>query len=109
MTKRKNGIDEKTLTKMQIRKLNALRRSVGERIGEDAFQRWYETQRRPEEDADHNVAVITRALSRVRNQLKFPRGGGYIVRQGKGRVVVEPAAIRKSAGMKRRRTAKPAA
>ena len=30
-------IDEGTLTKMQLRKLNALRRSVGQDIGERAF------------------------------------------------------------------------
>ena len=94
---------------MQARKLKALRRSVGYKIGEDAFRKWYKKQEQPAYDADHNVAVIERALSRVRGQLRFPRGAGYVVRQGKGRVIVEPATIRKPASMRKRRTAKPVA
>ncbi len=34
------GIDEKTLTKGQARKLNALRRSVGDELGEEVFAKW---------------------------------------------------------------------
>ena len=36
-------IDEEKLTKGEIRKLNALRKSIGENIGEEAFMKWYET------------------------------------------------------------------
>jgi hypothetical protein len=35
-------IDHSTLTKGQIRKLNALRKSVGDGIAEDAFGKWIE-------------------------------------------------------------------
>lgn len=34
------NIDERALTKGQLRKLNALRKSVGEDIGERAFAEW---------------------------------------------------------------------
>ena len=37
------NIDQSTLTKGQIRKLNALRKSVGDDIAEDAFGKWMET------------------------------------------------------------------
>ena len=33
-------IDQSILTKGQIRKLNALRKSVGDNIAEDAFGKW---------------------------------------------------------------------
>ena len=33
-------IDHSTLTKGQVRKLNALRKSVGDDIAEDAFGKW---------------------------------------------------------------------
>ena len=35
-----SGIDESTLTKGQRRKLNALRKSVGDEIGERTFAEW---------------------------------------------------------------------
>ena len=37
------SIDQSTLTKGQIRKLNALRKSVGDDIAEDAFGKWMKT------------------------------------------------------------------
>ena len=37
-------IDQSTLTKGQIRKLNALRKSVGDKIAEDAFGKWMTAQ-----------------------------------------------------------------
>ena len=37
-------IDEKALTKGQHRKLNALRKSVGDKIGDVAFSEWLKTQ-----------------------------------------------------------------
>jgi hypothetical protein len=44
-------IDEKALTKGQLRKLNALRESVGQQIGDTAFSIWLMMQQR-EEDVD---------------------------------------------------------
>ncbi len=37
-------IDQSTLTKGQIRKLNALRKSIGDEIAEDAFGKWMMNQ-----------------------------------------------------------------
>ena len=37
-------IAQSTLTKGQIRKLNALRKSVGDNIAEDAFGKWMKSQ-----------------------------------------------------------------
>ena len=84
-------IDEGALNKGQIRKLNALRKSVGIDIGERAFADWLATQsaQAPE---DRNAAQVADALwPLIENKsLKIPRGG-YIVRRGRGRIVVEPA------------------
>ncbi len=44
-------IDEKALTKGQLRKLNALRESVGQQIGDTSFSIWLMMQQR-EEDVD---------------------------------------------------------
>ena len=38
------AINEKKLTKGQLRKLNALRKSVGYKIGEQAFTEWLKQQ-----------------------------------------------------------------
>ena len=102
MPKQKRLIDERRLTKMQIRKLNALRKSVGSKIGEEAFLKWFETQEQPVDGIDHNIEVIAKAVSRIRSQLRFQRGCAYILRQGKGRVIVEAAAIRNPAAKRRK-------
>lgn len=84
-------LDEKALTKGELRKLNALRKSVGEDIGEKAFMEWLRNQ--PMEEAareDKNAALIADTLMPLiqQNKLRIPRGG-YIVRRGRGRVIVE--------------------
>ena len=38
------SIDHSTLTKGQVRKLNALRKSVGDDIADAAFTKWMKTQ-----------------------------------------------------------------
>ena len=38
------SIDQSTLNKGQIRKLNALRKSVGDNIADVAFGKWMKTQ-----------------------------------------------------------------
>ena len=84
-------IDESALTKGQLRKLRALRKSVGADIGDRAFADWRAAQAAPASD-DARAARIAGALwPLVENgSLKIPRGG-YIVRRGRGRIVVEPA------------------
>lgn len=87
------SINEKELTKGQLRKLNALRKSVGQDIGERAFVDWLNSQ--PADAGSQPDPVAERVADTLwalvdKENLTFPRGG-YIVRRGRGRVVVEPA------------------
>ena len=85
-------IDENALTKGQRRKLNALRKSVGTEIGEQAFAAWLASQPEAVAKADANAALIVDTLWPLVQQgaLAIPRGG-YLLRRGRGRIVVEPA------------------
>ena len=85
-----NLIDENTLTKMQLRKLNALRKSVGPDIGERAFAEWLASQGKAGR-ADKNLETIVDALWPLVQQGKLQiRRGGYLVRRGRGHLLVEP-------------------
>ena len=85
-------IDENSLTKGQSRKLNALRKSVGNEIGEQAFAAWLTSQPVATAKADVNATLIVDTLWPLVQQgaLAIPRGG-YLLRRGRGRIVVEPA------------------
>jgi len=89
--KRMPAIDESALTKGQLRKLNALRKSVGSDIGERAFAEWL-SARATVAPADRNAERVLGALWPLveRGALKIPRGG-YLIKRGRGRIVVEPA------------------
>ena len=82
-------IDETSLKKGQLRKLNALRKSLGPAIADEAFSKWLDqTAEAPE--ADENAEVIRDALwDMIREGKLSIRRGGYIVRRGRGRVIVE--------------------
>ena len=54
------GIDVSGLSKGQLRKLRALRKSVGVEIGERAFAEWLASQAGSSTKADANAAVIVR-------------------------------------------------
>ena len=85
-------IDETSLTKGQLRKLNALRKSLGSVIADEAFSKWLAQAANEEPQADENARVIADTLwGLVRDGKIMIRRGGYIVRRGRGRVVVEPA------------------
>ncbi len=84
-------LDENALTKGELRKLNALRKSVGEDVGEKAFLEWL--RKKPAvmaEPEDKNAALIADTLIPLiqQNKLRIPRGG-YLIRRGRGRVIVE--------------------
>ena len=87
-----DGIEESGLTKGQLRKLRALRKSVGDEIAERAFAEWLATQRAVSGNADGNAATIVDTLWPLVEQgaLAIPRGG-YLIRRGRGRIIVEPA------------------
>jgi len=80
-------IDESTLTKGQLRKLNALRKSVGDNIAEEAFTKWLEAQSKVSKEARDPVAdVLVAALAHLQHDKAFRLGRrGYIVRRAKGR------------------------
>ncbi|MEX2643399.1 MAG: hypothetical protein WD270_08100 [Acetobacterales bacterium] len=86
--------DERSLSKGQIRKLNALRKSVGPEIGEKAFAEWLADQEQAGGlSNDRNAQLISETLWPLiqKNQLRIPRGG-YLVRRGRGRIIVESGA-----------------
>lgn len=86
------SFDESKLTKGQVRKLTALRKSLGSDIANDAFGKWIEQQSK-EIPEDPNVALLTATLMPLIEQgkLRIPRGG-YHVRRGRGRVIIERVA-----------------
>ena len=87
------SFDEEQLTKGQARKLTALRKSLGDDIAKKAFGEWLNSQ--PEQQTempDKDAELIADALLEQINKgnLRIPRGG-YLVRRGRGRVIVESA------------------
>ena len=88
------GINEAALTKGEIRKLNALRKSVGDKIGEQAFMKWLRSKSAVDKAAprDRNAEMITETLGRLvqGRGLRITRGG-YVVTRGRGRVIVTRA------------------
>jgi hypothetical protein len=87
----RSGINEGNLSKGQLRKLNALRKSLGDDIADKAFSEWMSTQGNGAvAGSDRNARTITEALQPLieEGRLSIPRGG-YVVRRGRGRVIVE--------------------
>ena len=87
-------IQERNLTKGQFRKLTALRKSLGKGIADNAFAEWLASvadETKPDE-SDKNAEAITGLLTPpvLDGTIRLPRGG-YVVRRGRGRVVVERA------------------
>ena len=80
-------IDQSTLTKGQVRKLNALRKSVGDNIAEDAFGKWMKTQSKtPKVVRDPVADALVAALSNLTSNKSFRLGTkGYVVKRAKGR------------------------
>jgi hypothetical protein len=81
------SIDYSTLTKGQVRKLNALRKSVGNDIADGAFGKWMKTQiKTPKEVRDPVADALVAALSNLISDKSFKLGTkGYVVRRAKGK------------------------
>ena len=82
------AIDETGLTKGRARKLNALRKSVGDDLAEEVFAKWLERQAASQaKDKPDPVAVKTvEALAGLENDPKFNLGNhGYTLRRAKGK------------------------
>ena len=83
-------IDESALSKGQLRKLTALRRSLGPAIADEAFAKWL-AQSVEVPEVDRGAEVVADALWRLIQEGRLSiRKGGYIVRRGRRRVIVEP-------------------
>ena len=69
--------------------LNALRKSLGPAIADEAFSKWL-GQKDEAPEADENEKVMSNALWGLIQEGRLSiRRGGYIVRRGRGRVIVE--------------------
>ena len=81
------SIDQSTLTKGQVRKLNALRKSIGDDIAEDAFGKWMKTQTKtPKEVRDPVADALVTALDQFKDDKTFRLGRkGYVVKRSKGK------------------------
>ena len=80
-------INEETFNKGQIRKLNALRKSLGNEIADNAFTKWMKTQTKEDSIQIDPVAVkIEEALSSLVHDKLFRLGSkGYIIKRSKGK------------------------
>ena len=81
-------IDETGLTKGLVRKLNALRKSVGDDLAEEVFAKWLEREATPQakEKPDPVAMQIIEALAGFENDPKFNLGNhGYTLRRAKGK------------------------
>ena len=82
-------INEKDLTKGQVRKLTALRKSVGDDLAEDVFRKWLAQQAKgdaQESKPDPVAEKIKGALKALENDAAFRLGNqGYTVRRARGK------------------------
>ena len=90
---RKPSLDESSLPKMQVRKLNALRKFIGDDLGTRAFIQWqrsYPTTPKAT-PVDKTAEAIAEAIMGLIDSgtIKHIPRGGYVVRRGHGRVVVD--------------------
>jgi hypothetical protein len=81
------SIDQSTLSKGQVRKLNALRKSIGNDIADVAFAKWMKSQTKtPKEVRDPVADALVAALSNLTSDKSFKLGSkGYVVRRAKGK------------------------
>jgi hypothetical protein len=82
------------LTKGEERKLKALQKSIGDDLGQNAFDLWMDQQAKEKalkNSIDHDAALIESTLyALVQEKRLHIQRGGYLVKQGRGRVIVEP-------------------
>ena len=82
------AIDETTLTKGHRRKLNALRKSVGDKLGEEVFSKWkaLHDKKPAARRADPVAEKIEQALAGFVDDRSFRLGNyGYTVRRARGK------------------------
>lgn len=80
------SVNEAKLTKGELRKLNALRKSVGNELGEDVFNKWLAQQATMKPKPDPIAEKITAALSAYEGDSSFRLGNyGYTIRRARGK------------------------
>lgn len=81
------AIKESDLTKGQLRKLNALRKSIGDKLADDAFAKWLKDQEKSvvSDTPDPVAEQIAEALKPL--EKKGPNLGryGYVVKRARGK------------------------
>ena len=80
-------INESTLTKGQLRKLNVLRKSVGDELGEEVFAKWLAQQAAASAPkVDPVAAKFEDALAGFADDRSFNLGVyGYTIRRARGK------------------------
>lgn len=80
--------DEERLTAGQYRKLEYLRKSLGEKIGNRTFYRWLKTQG-VSDSFNEDAAVLANLVEQLVRDgtMRLPHGG-FLVLRGRGRVIV---------------------
>ena len=90
------SFDLAALTKMEIRKLNALRKSIGEDLANSTFAKWL--KQKPAKTsggvADKSAQKIEEVLwGLVKDKtIRIPKTG-YVLKRGRGRVLVTSVTI----------------
>ncbi len=82
------AIDEKGLTKGEIRMLNALRKSIGDKLADEAFSKWLKEKQsaRTEVRADPVAAKIAEALKPLSKDKSVNLGRyGYSIKRARGK------------------------
>ena len=82
------AIKETSLNKGQIRKLNALRKSIGVKLGEDAFGKWLKEQAKavPKVQSDPVAEKILDAVKSLEKDKTVKFGNrGYVVKRARGK------------------------
>lgn len=93
MPKAKSRIDESKLTKGELRKLEALRKSLGDEIANEAFAKWYDTRRGTVVETDPNIEMLHDALAPLLDTIRMPQGGAYVLRRGRRRFIIEAISL----------------
>ena len=82
------AINEKTLTKGQLRKLNALRKSLEAKIADSVFTQWLKAQpvKVVTAKSDPVAEKLVAAMASLSKDKAFNRGRkGYVVKRAKGK------------------------
>jgi hypothetical protein len=77
-----------TLTKGQIRKRNALKKSIGDKLGEDAFAKWLKQQEKaiPKVKSDPVAEKIFNAVQSFEKDKRIKLGNkGYVIKRARGK------------------------